>query len=101
MLSFDRLDLGPLRERSFRFLFLGRTTSFVGSSFANIALAFAVLDLTGSKSDLGFVLAARTLPQVLFRVATRRCPPIAERALHATSARAPFVRRYGSTLSCT
>jgi MFS family permease len=66
MLSFDRLDLGPLRERSFRFLFLGRTTTFIGNAFANIALAFAVLDLTGSKSDLGFVLAARTLPQVLF-----------------------------------
>jgi MFS family permease len=32
---------------------------------APIALAFAVLDLTGSKSDLGFVLAARTVPQVV------------------------------------
>jgi MFS family permease len=61
-----RFDLGPLRERSFRFLFLGRTTSFIGNAFANVALAFAVLDLTGSRSDLGFVLAARTLPQVLF-----------------------------------
>ena len=30
-----------------------------------VALAFAVLDLTGSKSDLGFVLAARTLPVVV------------------------------------
>ena len=62
----DRLQLGPLRERSFRFLFLGRTTSFIGNAFANVALAFAVLDLTGSKADLGFVLAARSLPQVLF-----------------------------------
>lgn len=33
---------------------------------APIALAFAVLDLTGSKSDLGFVLAARTSPQIVF-----------------------------------
>jgi MFS family permease len=63
---FDRLQLGPLRERSFRFLFLGRTTAFVGNAFANVALAFAVLDLTGSKADLGFVLAARSIPQVLF-----------------------------------
>ena len=60
------VDLSPLRERSFRFLFLGRTTSFIGNAFANVALAFAVLDLTGSRADLGFVLAARTLPQVLF-----------------------------------
>ena len=37
-----------------------RTISFVGSAFANVALAFAVLDLTGSKADLGYVLAART-----------------------------------------
>jgi MFS family permease len=66
MNSINHVDLGPLRERSFRFLFLGRTTSFIGNAFANIALAFAVLDLTGSKTDLGFVLAARTFPQVLF-----------------------------------
>jgi MFS family permease len=32
---------------------------------APIALAFAVLDLTGSKSDLGIVLAARQVPQVV------------------------------------
>jgi MFS family permease len=61
-----RESLGPLRERSFRLLFLGRTTSFIGNAFANVALAFAVLDLTGSRADLGFVLAARMLPQVLF-----------------------------------
>jgi MFS family permease len=57
---------GPLAEREFRLLFFGRTASFVGSAFANLALAFAVLDLTGSKADLGFVLAARTVPTVLF-----------------------------------
>ena len=58
--------LGPLAEREFRLLFLGRTTSFAGNAFASVALAFAVLDLTGSKSDLGFVLAARLVPQVIF-----------------------------------
>jgi MFS family permease len=62
----DRLRGGPLGQRDFRFLFLGRTTSFIGSAFANVALAFAVLELTGSKADLGFVLAARALPQVVF-----------------------------------
>jgi MFS family permease len=61
-----RETLGPLRERPFRYLFLGRTTSFLGSAFANVALAFAVLELTGSKADLGYVLAARSIPQVLF-----------------------------------
>jgi MFS family permease len=62
----DRLRAGPLGQRDFRFLFLGRTTSFIGSAFANVALAFAVLELTGSKADLGYVLAARALPQVVF-----------------------------------
>ncbi len=58
--------LGPLAERQFTLLFAGRTVSVLGNAIASIALAFAVLDLTGSKSDLGFVLAARALPMVLF-----------------------------------
>ena len=60
---------GPLAERSFRLLFIGRTASFSGSAMANVALAFAVLELTGSKADLGYVLAARALPQVVFLLA--------------------------------
>jgi MFS family permease len=66
VISLDRLRSGPLGQRNFRLFFLGRTTSFVANAFANVALAFAVLDLTGSKADLGFVLAARSIPQVLF-----------------------------------
>jgi MFS family permease len=65
----SRLRAGPLGRRDFRFLFLGRTTSFIGNAFANVALAFAVLDLTGSKADLGLVLAARSLPTVIFLLA--------------------------------
>jgi MFS family permease len=66
---FDRLRAGPLGRGDFRFLFLGRTTSFIGNAFANVALAFAVLDLTGSKADLGLVLAARSLPVIVFLLA--------------------------------
>lgn len=58
--------LGPLREREFRLLFLGRVVSFLGNAVAPVALAFAVLDLTGSKSDLGLLLTARSIPQVVF-----------------------------------
>jgi MFS family permease len=58
--------LGVLAEREFRLLFLGRTVSILGSAMAPIGLAFAVLDATGSKADLGYVLAARFLPQVFF-----------------------------------
>jgi MFS family permease len=58
--------LGPLREREFRLLFLGRTVSTAGSAIAPVGLAFAVLDVTGRTADLGYVLAARALPTVLF-----------------------------------
>ncbi len=51
---------------AFRRLFLGRLVSFLGNAFAPIALAFAVLDLTGSAGDLGLVLAARSLPTIAF-----------------------------------
>ncbi len=50
--------LGVLREPNYRRLFLGRTASLIGDGMAPIALAFAVLDLTGSATDLGIVLAA-------------------------------------------
>jgi MFS family permease len=52
------------RGRAFRLLFLGRTISFFGTNLVPIALAFAVLDLTGSATDVGFVFAARTLAQI-------------------------------------
>ena len=61
-----RSSLAPLRERDFRFLFLGRITSLLGSAIAPVALAFAVLELTGSPTSLGLVLAARMIPQVIF-----------------------------------
>lgn len=57
---------GPLAQREFRLLFAGRVVSLLGSSIATIALAFAVLEVTGSKTDLGFVLAARQVPTVVF-----------------------------------
>jgi predicted MFS family arabinose efflux permease len=59
--------LGPLAERDFRFLFLGRTISLLGNAVAPVALAFAVLDdLDGSATELGLVLAAIWVPQILF-----------------------------------
>jgi MFS family permease len=58
--------LGPLTRREFRLLFLARGISFFGSAIAPVAIAFAVLDLTGSATDLGLVLAARVVPQLVF-----------------------------------
>ena len=64
-----RRSAAPLREREFRLLFAGRTTSVVGSAIAPVALAFAVIDLTGSKTDLGLILACREIPLLLFLLA--------------------------------
>jgi MFS family permease len=58
--------LGPLEERQFRLLFIGQAVSLLGDGMTGVALSFAVLDLTGSVSDLGLVFAARTIPLVLF-----------------------------------
>lgn len=55
-----------LRQRAFVALTAGRTISILGNGLASIAITFAVLDLTGSATDLGLVLAARSLPQALF-----------------------------------
>jgi predicted MFS family arabinose efflux permease len=61
-----RVALGPLRLRDFRLLFAGELISLLGTAVAPIALAFAILDLTGSATDLGYVLAAGWAPQVVF-----------------------------------
>ncbi len=58
------LELGPLRERNFRLLAGARTISFLGTNLAPIAVAFAVLDLTGSATDVGIAFACWTLAQI-------------------------------------
>jgi MFS family permease len=50
----------------FRWFFAGRTVSLFGTSMAPLALAFAVLELSGDIGDLGAVLAARSIPTVMF-----------------------------------
>jgi MFS family permease len=53
---------GVLAERDFRLLFAGQSLSTVGDAAATIAVAFAVLEIGGSPSALGLVLAARYVP---------------------------------------
>jgi MFS family permease len=54
-----------LSERQFRLLWIGQTGSAIGDSLVGVALAFAVLELTGSAGDLGLVFAAFALPRVV------------------------------------
>lgn len=61
-----RESFAPLRESNFAWYFASRFSNTLGSMMASIALTFAVLDLTDSASALGQVLAARTIPMVLF-----------------------------------
>jgi MFS family permease len=58
--------VGPLQERNFRNLWIGRTASVVGDSLSFVALAFAVIGLGGSGTDLGLVIASYSLPSVIF-----------------------------------
>lgn len=58
--------LAPLRRPVFAWFFAARTTQLLGSTMGTIALTFAVLEMTDSPVALGQVLAAKTVPLVLF-----------------------------------
>lgn len=60
--------LGALSERSFRLLWLARTASAVGDRMVPVGLAFAVLGMHGSGSELGLVLAVGLVPNVVLVV---------------------------------
>ena len=51
--------LGALAERNFRLVFSSVTISALGDGVTTVALAFAVLEISGSATALGLVLAAR------------------------------------------
>ena len=57
-------SLAVLRQRDFRLVFGAFAVSVLGDRMVNVALAFAVLGLGGSATDVGIVLACRTLPLV-------------------------------------
>jgi MFS family permease len=57
-------NLRVLRRRDFRLLFLGQGVSVLGDRMVAVALAFAVLEVGGSASAVGLVLACAYLPLV-------------------------------------
>jgi MFS family permease len=59
-----RLDV--LRLRNFRNVFIGEAVSLRGDGLFPVALTFGVLDLHNSGTEVGLVLAAFSLPMVLF-----------------------------------
>ena len=56
---------GPLAHPDYRFLIAGATVSALGNAITPVALAFAVLDLGGSATDLGLVVSAFAAAEVL------------------------------------
>ncbi|GAA4535308.1 MFS transporter [Amycolatopsis samaneae] len=61
---------GPLlRNTAFRWFFTGRLVSLLGSAMAPVALSFAVLEASNSAGAMGAVLAANTLPLIVFTLA--------------------------------
>jgi len=55
-----------LRHRDFRLLWLANSASSVGDRIVRVALALFVIELTGSATDVGIVLAAYSLPLIVF-----------------------------------
>jgi MFS family permease len=57
--------LGALQERQFRLLWAGQAVSAFGDGLYPVALAFAVVELTGEPEDLGLVFMAVLIPRVV------------------------------------
>jgi MFS family permease len=57
--------LGALEEKQFRLLWAGQAVSAFGDGLYPVALAFAVVELTGSAADLGLVFMAVLIPRVV------------------------------------
>jgi hypothetical protein len=56
----------PWRSQRFRLLLAGRSVSLLGNGLAPDRDCFRGPRLTRSATDLGIVLAARSVPQVIF-----------------------------------
>jgi MFS family permease len=65
----DASALAPLREPNFRYYWLSRLIDRAGTTMAGVALAFAVLEVSDSATALGTVLAAYSIPMVVFLLA--------------------------------
>lgn len=59
-------NLSVFNFSPYRYLFFARLITILGNSIAPIALAFAVLDIGGSVSELGFIVASRSIFNVIF-----------------------------------
>ena len=73
--------LRPLKVANFRWFFLGEVVNSAGSSMSGVALAFAVLHIDNSPTALGWVVAAFTIPMVVFMLLGGAIADVLPRAL--------------------
>ncbi|MEU0878795.1 MFS transporter [Lentzea sp. NPDC005914] len=59
-------SFAPLAHPAFRWLLTARVTTMAGNAMAQIALVFAVRDVTSSVTTLGIVVATRSIANVVF-----------------------------------
>jgi MFS family permease len=57
-------DLRVLQGQNYRYLLAGQSVSFLGDAMANVALAFALIEIDGSAGALGIVFTAKSLALV-------------------------------------
>ncbi len=91
----------PLRERSFRILWIGSAISLFGDQFYLVALPWVVLQQTGSAVAMGTIMMAAAIPRAVLMLLggalTDRISP--RRILMSTaSARTAFVAVIGALL---
>lgn len=60
------IDLGPLRKREFRLVFVGQGVSFLGTMVTYVAVPYQVFELTRSSFAVGLVGAAQLVPLLIF-----------------------------------
>ncbi|WP_084517803.1 MFS transporter [Microtetraspora niveoalba] len=65
-MTWTRRRLAALAHRDLRLFFVGAAVSMLGSATASVATPFAVLDSGGGEAELGYVMAARIVPMVVF-----------------------------------
>ena len=58
----------PLKNASFRWFFVGRVVSVLGSAMTPVALTFAVLQMKDGEHLLGTVLASELIPMLVFLI---------------------------------
>lgn len=66
ILTFGRNTFASLGERNYRLYFIGQAISLSGTWMQTVALGWLALTLTGSGTQLGFIVAGQFLPLLIF-----------------------------------